>query len=111
MPIAPPAITVTKDTLASRLGKTGPADAAEVERCFNLAKDTLLDAVRNAWRAVPGNDADECVLRIGQSIWDMRKTSNGQGQVSVEGAPSPRTPTDPLVTSRPIIRKYVVMGL
>lgn len=108
MPVEPPVITVTKDDLATRLAKTGPSDAAEVERCFNLAEENLLDAVRNAWRAVPTGDANECVLRIGQSLWDMRKTSTGQGQVSVDGPPSPRAPADPLTTSRPIIRKYVI---
>lgn len=108
MPVAPPAITVTKDDLGKRLGKTGEADAAEVERCFDLAQVELLDAVRNAWRAVPSEHADECVLRIGQSVWDMRKTSTGQGQTSVDGPPSPRAPADLLASSRPIIRKYVI---
>lgn len=108
MAVAPPVISVTKDSLATRLGKTGENDAAEVERCFDLAEAELLDAVRNAWREVPTEQADECVLRIGQALWDMRKTSNGQGQVTVDGQPSLRTPADPLTTSRPIIRKYVI---
>lgn len=108
MALAPTDITVTKDDLGKLLGKTGPADAVEVERAYTEAVVLVIDAFRSAWREVPGAVADDCVLRVGRSVWDTRKTASGGGQVSTDGPPVPRAPRDPLATSQVLIDRYVI---
>lgn len=105
-----PTTAVTSADLLKRVGKTETSsDADVVEALFDEAVVLLDEELATAWREMPLEVHNECVLRIGQALWDARKTSNGAGQQTSADAPVlPRSPRDPLASSRALIGRYVV---
>lgn len=103
------ALSVTSGDLGKRIGKSAPADSAMVARLFEEASTLLEEELVTAWRPMPPEVQDDCVLRIGQALWDASKTSSGAGpQTSADGPALPRSPRDPLASSRTLIGRYVV---
>lgn len=104
-----PATTVTAQQLGDRLGTK---DQTEAKRLLDLASKMVADTLAHAWRDVPVDVVNELVYRVGRALKDSAKTnSGGAGQVTVTDATTLRAPADPLTSSYPIIRRYVVMGL
>lgn len=104
-----PATSLTAAAISHRIGNPGES---ETERIFDLAVGEVEAAFAGAWRHVPVAVVDECVYRVARAIKDSaNKNAGGGGQVTAtEGAPL-RTPADPLVSSYPLIRRYVALGL
>lgn len=102
MPIAP---TVTAEQLGKRCGVNDPDEQA---RLLALATKELDTALLRAFRPMPIEEIDECIYRIGRAIRDAGKTSTGASQLQVDGGVAiPRSPSDPLASSRKIIQRYV----
>lgn len=99
-------MTVTAANLADRVGTT---DAAKVEDDLTRAQGFYADAVAGAFRPIPEHVADECVLSIGQALYERRrKSSSGAGlPTTMDGAIPVRAPRDPLASVRPILANYV----
>lgn len=106
-----PDSTVTAAQLAPRIGaNNGVTD--EVTRIWEEAKILVADIFAGAWRDVPLHVVNECVYRVGRGIKDAtNKASNGAGQVTAGDAQPLRAPADPLTSSYPLIRRYVVLGI
>lgn len=103
-----PVTTVTTADLAPRLGNPGEA---EVARILAEAKVIVSDIFAAAWRDVPVEIVDECVYRVARAIKDASKASTGAGQVTATDAQPLRSPADPLTSSYPLVRRYVVLGI
>lgn len=103
----PLATTVTSATLATRIGVN---DSDQVQRALDTALELLDTALESAFRPVPQSTLDECVLSVGQAVWDRRKTGNSSGGqlTTVEGQAAARTPRDPLASVRHLLALYVV---
>lgn len=104
-----PETTVTLEQMAEHLSVTVPA---KVQHIYEEAVELVAAVFSEAWRDVSVKSVDNCVRRVGRALRDAeKKASTGAGQTGVNDVPQIRVPADPLTSSYPIIRHYVVMGL
>jgi hypothetical protein len=104
--------TITAAILAGRLNKK--PDDPEVARCLAVAVAVVDCIVESAYRPVPQEIYDDCVVRAGRAVFDS--TGRGAGgvpqgtQVGTEGGVRP--PRDPKVAVRSLlVPDYVLEGL
>lgn len=104
-----PAGLLTSAELANHLKVVGGSPAEEVERIHTEALEVLDGAFAHAWREVPVETANECLIRVGQSLLDAKRGNRaGQQRATVEAGTNVRPSVDPLETIRPILDRYVV---
>lgn len=103
--------TVTAEQLATRCGGKGPDGLAKATRCLDYATTELERALLNAFRVMPVVTVDECLLSIGQAVWNRTKTpGTGGGQLTIEDGATVAVARDPLASVRSILVNYVPGG-
>lgn len=100
---------LTSAALSDHLKVVGQAPEGEVDRIHGEALEHLTEAFEDAWRPVPIGTANECLIRVAQSLMDAKRGNRaGQQRATVEGGTNVRPSVDPLETVRPILDRYVV---
>lgn len=103
--------TVTAETVAQRAGlrRDGQPDLVEAGRVLALALVELGEALEGAWRPMPAEVVDECVLRMAVDAARAARTGGTGGQTTqLEDGTQVRAPRDPLASVRPRLARYVV---
>lgn len=106
-----PQTTLTPETLRERLGGGSGLTVDYATRLLQEASGLVEDALTEAFRDVPVWAVDLCVERTARGLRDGAKAATGTGQVGVGDAVPLRSPADPLTSSYPILRRYVVIGV
>lgn len=106
-----PDTTLTAEALRKRLGGGSGTTLEDAEALLAEAAGLVADVFKDAHRDVPQWAVDLVVFRTARGLRDGNKASTGAGQVGVEGAVPLRSPADPMKSSYPIMRRYVVMGV
>lgn len=103
-------MTVSDEQLAERLGVNLAKEgvALEVARVRAVSTTLLTSALAQAFREVPEDIHDECLLSVAKAVHDRKRTTNGVAGTTMDGAVPVRSPRDPLASIRPILAGYVV---
>lgn len=100
------AFTIDPATLGARLTIRDPNEA---DRIHAEATVLLTDALADAWRPVPPEVADECLLRVANALKNaVRVQASGGQMVKAEDGATVAAPRDPLAAAEHLIRRYVV---
>jgi hypothetical protein len=109
MPFPTEDLLLTSAELATHLKVVGGSPEGEVDRLRLEALEHLDQGFADAWREVPVATANECLIRVAQSLMDAKRGNrSGQQRATVEGGTNVRPSLDPLETVRPILDRYVV---
>lgn len=98
-----------RDRAGLRQGTTLPtaeAVQAEATRLLDLAAVVLEEALAGAFRPMPPEQADECLLTIAKAYADRRRTPGNAQTTTPEDAQLRQVPRDPLAGVRPILARY-----
>lgn len=97
-----------KDAL--RINTGGSVPDALIEQCFNVSKAYVDNYVGT--QTVPEVTTNEAYINGGQEVFKRRNAPQGQAQtVDATGAPLPyRLSKDPFITTRELLKPYLVVG-
>jgi hypothetical protein len=103
--------TIDAPALAAALSIQS-GSGAEADDLLETALGLLEDAFEDAWRPVPVDVANDCVVRVARSLREGKKAANaGQLAKTSNGdrVASARAHADPIESVRHILTRYVVL--
>lgn len=98
---------ITSNTLASAVGADAVRDEDRLAMALSVASSKLATALESAWRPMPDDEQDLCVLRLAIAIYKSIDNDNGGMLTTADGTLVPGQPNDPMVKVWPLIRRYV----
>lgn len=99
-------MAITIEQAVTYCGADVAEDTVEVTRCLDMANVLVTQALVQAWRVVPENVEDECVLRTTYNLF-MQSHTGDANFVTADGSGLPGVANDPLRKSWPLIQRYI----